>query len=380
MDRASARLWVLRVAGALLRPYAAKEAPSVPQRILLIRPDHLGDLLFATPALRLLRKNLPDAYIACLVGPWGKAVLRDNPHVNGVHTCPFPGFTRRPKGEWWRPYLLLEVYSRRLRHLGFDSAVVMRFDHWWGAWLTALARIPRRVGYDIPEVRPFLTEAVPYRGIRHEVERNLVLAATLARVRLKEPVRPEDHPLVFRVRDEDTAWVEAEIGPGPFVGIHPGAGWPVKLWPPEKWAAVADALAGQLDLPIVLTGTASERPLTEAIAARMQARAINLAGKTSLGRLAALWSRCRLVLGVDSGPLHLAVAAGAPTVHIFGPSDPRLFGPWGPSERHVVVRSDAPCAPCNRLDYGADELDAHPCVRDIPVERVLEGAEKALNS
>ena len=100
------------------------------------------------------------------------------------------------------------------------------------------------------------------------------------------------------------------------------------------------------------------------------------AGETGLGELAAIMARCQLVLGVDSGPLHLAVAMGTPTVHLFGPVDKRAFGPWGDPAHHVVVTSEMDCIPCNRLDYTPSELDGHPCVRNITVEQVLEAVEK----
>jgi len=101
------------------------------------------------------------------------------------------------------------------------------------------------------------------------------------------------------------------------------------------------------------------------------------AGETTLGQLAALLGRCRVVVGVDSGPMHLAVAQGVPTVHLFGPVDPALFGPWGDPERHrvVILEPRLPCMFCNRLDYRVEELSAHPCVRDISGEAVLAAVD-----
>jgi ADP-heptose:LPS heptosyltransferase len=98
----------------------------------------------------------------------------------------------------------------------------------------------------------------------------------------------------------------------------------------------------------------------------------------SLARYAALLARARLVLGVDSGPLHLAAAVGTPSVRLHGPSDPRVFGPWGAPELHRVVASDLPCAPCGRLDYAPAELARHPCLRLIAPESVLDAARLVL--
>jgi ADP-heptose:LPS heptosyltransferase len=103
----------------------------------------------------------------------------------------------------------------------------------------------------------------------------------------------------------------------------------------------------------------------------------------TVGQLAALLGRASLVLGVDNGPLHLAVTQGTPTVSIFGPTDPRIFGPWGSPERHIVVASTHKCAscpaiPCGRLDFTLQELPQHPCVRLVTEEEVLAAVERVL--
>jgi ADP-heptose:LPS heptosyltransferase len=141
---------------------------------------------------------------------------------------------------------------------------------------------------------------------------------------------------------------------------------------------VADALVKGYEAKVVLTGSASEAPLVQAIAEQMTSQPIVAAGQTTLGQLAALMARCRLVLGVDSGPLHLAVAVGTPTVHLYGPVDSRTFGPWGDPARHIVLTSDMDCIPCNRLDYGADELADHRCVWSISETQVIEAARRLL--
>ena len=374
-------------------------SPSV-DRILLIRPDHLGDLLFTTPAIRLLREAFPKARITYLVGPWSKAVIENNPHIDEIALCPFPGFTRRKKRSVFEPYVTLLRYARQLRQQEFDLAVVLRFDHWWGALLAYLAGIPRRVGYDVAEVRPFLTDVVPYSSGRHEVEQNLTLVERVSsfgfRVSGCRPVlshalsvieglaegsRVGRWPLEFHLTAEDEGFAKGYLaGHGVrdgdlLIGIHPGAGAPVKLWRNEAWAQVADTLAQRYRAKVILTGSAEEALLCRAVADEMTAKAIVAAGETSLGGLAAIMARCRLVLGVDSGPLHLAVALDTPTVHLFGPVDSRAFGPWGDPARHIVVTSEMDCIPCNRLDYPPAELHQHPCVRNITVEQVLEAAE-----
>ena len=354
-----------------------------PSRILVIRPDHLGDLLFTTPALRILRQRYPDAHITALVGPWGEPVLRSSPAVNEIIRLPFPGFSRQSGPSVWQPYGLLRHWAQQLRG-HYDLAFVLRFDHWWGALLAYLAGVPQRVGYAVPEVAPFLSHRVPYAAGRHEVEQNLRLIdwnlpTEHPTTHLTDACCPMEHPLEFRVPVDAVAWVKNVLpGPRPIV-IHPGAGAAVKLWQAQKWAVVADTLAKETDAQILLTGSASERPLCMEIAAQMEAKAHVMAGETTLDRLAAILAECQLVLGVDSGPLHLAVAVGTPSIHLYGPVDSATFGPWGPAGRHRALVSNWPCIPCNRLDYDQDELAHHPCVREIDPNSVFAAAHEFLS-
>ena len=350
---------------------------TAPRRILLIRPDHLGDMLFATPAFRLLRQALPEAHITLLAGPWSQAVVAGNPDLDAVRTCVFPGFERQPKGGWYAPYRLLFETTAQLRGQ-FDAALVLRFDHWWGAWLAAAAGVPRRIGYATPETRPFLTEALPYRPNRHEAEQNATLVAALAPGAGDRP-----GPLRFEIGAEAQAWAAGwlaarDAADRPVIAIHPGAGAAVKQWPTAAWAEVAGRLAEQFGARILLTGSAAEQALTGAIAAELTEPPLDAAGQTDLRQLAALFARCALVLGADSGPLHLAVAAGTATVHLYGPVSAAKFGPWGDPARHVVLRTSWPCAPCNRLDWPAAALARHACMAVITPDEVTKRAEDLL--
>ena len=371
------RRHILRIAGKF---YTARRPVASPRSLLLIRPDHLGDILFLTPALHALRTALPEARITALTGPWGLAALRDNPDLDGIKTCPFPGFARQPKANLLTPYRLLFERARALREQAYDTAVVLRFDHWWGAWLAAAAGISRRIGYDRPETRPFLTEALPYRSQRHEVEQNSTLLATLA----GSDAAWEAGPTRFVIAEADRAWADDWLQSrnlkrdAPLIAIHSGAGAAVKRWPLAAWAGVADALAESSGALILLTGAAEERSLTRSIAETMSHSVLDAAGETTLGQLAALLERCTLALGSDSGPMHLAVALGVRTIHLYGPVAPGKFGPWGDPARHAVLTTSWPCAPCNRLDWTPDVLEQHRCMADIAPEQVLNLAQRLL--
>lgn len=390
------RLAGLQIAG--LR-YARAASAVLPRRVLLIRPDHLGDVLFVTPAIHAIRAALPEARLTALVGPWSQAVLTHNPHLDEVLTLPFPGFDRTGRNSFTRPYHIIREASSWLREMNFDTALIFRPDHWWGAWLAAEARIPSRLGFDVAETRQFLTRAIPRQDggrteahdgfgedsmamrsgrrafplmspLLHHVEQNIALARTL--VGGEEGSGRTRHSLFFVIPPGTAAPLSSgNLGT---VAIHPGSGAAVKLWGEEGWAKVGDGLGERLGARVALTGSEAERGLCARIAARMREPPLNLAGRTSLAELAALYQDCRLVLGPDSGPLHLAVAVGTPTLHLFGPADPGMYGPWGDEKRHRVLMSPMECAPCRILDW--TDLENHPCMAKISVEAVVDAANE----
>lgn len=354
--------------------------PGTPERILLIRPDHLGDVLLTTPAIHALREARPDAEIHALVGPWSAEVIANYPEVDLALTIEFPGFSRAQKTDWRSPYELAVTSARQLRRIGYSSAVIMRPDHWWGAMVAKFAGIPERIGYKVSQVSPFLTDALEHRH-EHAVLQNLRLVE-----KWTGQLTPDQAFYRYPVESFDQVYVDGYLEEWgirqdvPIICIHPGTGTWVKHWQEQQWAAVADALSGQLDAQIVFTGGDHEVPLTRRIAGQMKERACIMAGDTRVGQLAALFKRAKVVLGPDSGPLHLAAAVGAPTVALFGPADPVEFGTWGQPQAHIILTSDIGCRPCRILDWGSDSPDNHPCLREITVARVLDAARRAAQS
>lgn len=378
-------------------------------RILLVRPDHLGDLLMTTPVLHAIKQHAPNSHITMMVGPWSSEVIARHTDIDRILTCPFPGFQRAAQ-KALAPYIVLFNTAKQLQRGHFDVAINLRPDFWWGAALLYLARIPRRIGYALEPGKPFLTHALPFQSPENAAISNLRLAsATLQSIGyppLDEPYTPERYPLHFTPTTDEQQWASARlhnenvetpyiVGAGlapvlenraPLIVIHPGSGAEVKLWRTEGWAFCADALTKSLTLAtpvrIMLTGSKNERPMLEEIASSMQSPAV-LVTDATIGQLAALQARALLVLSVDSGPLHLAVSQGTPTVQLFGPTDPRIFGPWGKRERHIVVASThrcptCPAIPCGRLDIPPQEIADHPCVRLITEQQVLAAVEKLL--
>lgn len=340
-------------------------------RVLLIRPDHLGDLILWLPAVKALRAALPGARLTALVGPWAEPVLRLTPWVDDIITFELPYFARRPKTDPTEPYRVLVKLARRLRARGFDLALNFRPDFWWGALLAAAAGIPERVGFNVRRVSPFLTRTVAFQPDEHQVVVNLRLVDEGLGLGLRRPFSPELYPLVWPDHPELAAAAEAWVGehaPGrPRVAMLVEAGAPVKRWRDEAWVRLAGVLRQEFGAAIIVPAGPGREGAVAPLAAAVGVKPAAL----PVGVLAEVFRRCDLVVGLDSGPLHLAAAAGTPTVGLYGPVSPERFGPWGPAGKHRVVLSDYPCAPCNRLDYRPEELPAHLCLRLLPLEPVL---------
>jgi ADP-heptose:LPS heptosyltransferase len=324
-----------------------------------------------------------------MTGPWSSEVVARHPALDQLLTCSFPGFQRAPQ-KALDPYILLFRTAQQLRQGRYDLAINLRPDFWWSAALLYLAGIPQRIGYAIQPGTSFLTYALPFPTAEHATISNLRLASTglqaLGSEALEEPYTLARYPLYFKSTTAEQAWVDeqlqnAGIGHGdPVVVIHPGTGGTVKLWRLEAWSHIADMLATSEILPqpahVVLTGSDNERPMLEEIAQGMNHQPVLMTNMT-VGQLAALLARARLVLGVDNGPLHMAAAQDTPSVRLFGPTDPRIFGPWGEPERHKVIAATQRCAscpaiPCGRLDFRPEEIPEHLCVRNITEQQVVQ--------
>jgi heptosyltransferase-2/heptosyltransferase-3 len=343
-----------------------------PKTILLIRPDHIGDAVLTMPAIRMLRTLQPEARLIALCGAWSAEVFAAYAEVDQVLTLPFPAFARgASKGALWSPYVQAWRSARQLRRVEAGAAIIFRPDHWWGALLARWAGIPKRVGYALPNVAPFLTHAVPYREAHCVLENAALIASWLGK-----PI-PHQLSAPFPFTEEDTAYVHSLLGEDSahYAVIHVGAGSPYKTWQAEHWAYVADQLVEKLGVAIALTGSEREHAAAAAISAHMRRAApYSLLGETNLSQLAALYAGARVVLGADSGPLHIAVSVDAPSVQLFGPADPQRFGPWGDSARHLVLTAEIACRPCRILDWRGDDAANHPCLSLIHRESVLAAA------
>ena len=331
-----------------------------PQRILVIKLDHLGDVLLATPVFSNLRCAYPSAEIHCLVGDWGKIGLQNHPHVDKILQYNARFFFRpgSPKPR----YKVLSILSR-LRQQNYDLVIDLRGD-----WLTALFALMKptryRLDYAWLQVANKLKLA-QFSGL-HQLERNLDL------LRIADIPTPCKLP-AFHTTAADQRWADdflrrLRILPHcPLIIIHPGSPISLKRWRTERFAAVADWLIKQKNAQILFVGTRDEVQIISNVQRQMNEKSINLAGETTVSQLAELLKRCHLFLGNDSGPMHVAAAVGAQTIGLYGPGNPARFGPVGLNCN--TVRRQPHCPPClgTVCKFGGEG-----CMKDIRIEDIIQ--------
>jgi len=296
---------------------SARESPS--PRILIVRLSAIGDVIHGLPVLCALRERFPQALLAWVAEERAAALLRGHKALDELIIVP-RGWLKSPRVVW--------ELRRRLRALRFDMTIDLQglTKSAVAAWLSGCSR---RIGFGDEKGRE-LSRWLNNRRVRtrrpHVVDCNLELL---------KPLGIESPPVRFDVpeNEADRAAAEAMIRQAGvedgFGVINPGAGWPSKLWPTKRYAAVAGHLGRAWGLPtLVVWAGQQERAWAAEIAAGSDGHG-RVAPPTSLTELAALVRRARLFVGSDTGPLHLAAAVGTPCVGLFGPMPAERNGPYG---------------------------------------------------
>jgi ADP-heptose:LPS heptosyltransferase len=338
-----------------------------PAEIAVFRALKLGDLLCTIPALRALRRAFPSSRITLISLPWAQQLVRRfRAYLDAFIPFPgFPGFPEQPFDVAALPCFLHEAQSRR-----FDLALQLHGSGTLSNPVVALLGARHMAGYfRSGEFCPDPERFFPWRSREHEVHRYLALLRELGIV-------ADDAALEFPVTDEDRDDLRRAAGSsldqGDYVCMHPGSQLPSRRWHAERFAAVADALAED-GLNVVLTGVAGEAALNRQVARSMRARAIDLAGKTSLGAAAALIDGAKLLVSNDTGVAHIAAARRTPSVRISCGGDERR---WAPLEEdiHRVVHHPVECKPCS---YGICPK-GHECAAGVDTESVIAAARELL--
>jgi len=294
--------------------------------ILIIKPSALGDIVQALPALSALRKSFPDAEISWLVRPEFAPLLENHPHLTRVIH-----FDRKFLGKaWFHPGAFAAMLSlfRQIRRCQFDA--VFDFQGLFRtAFLARVAGCKKRFGLaDAKELsRFFYTHRIKKPAESpHVVDYylNMIRATGAAELEV-EFTLPRDAPAEEAVRHLLAA---NSITSQQYVVLVPGSAHADKCWPIDRFAQLADKLSCGHSLSIVATGNPSEAPLVERLVQSADAPIGNLAGRTSISELIALFRNAALVVSNDTGPGHIAAALGRPIVMIFGRSNPLRVAPY----------------------------------------------------
>ncbi len=335
-------------------------------RILVVLPNWFGETLFATPFLRALRHERHHARIATLGRPACRDILLHNPYVDELVDYDERGVHRTAAGKW---RLIQALRARR-----FDGAFILRRSL-SRTLLLALAGIPMRIGFAHPKSGWLLTTRVrPPDQATHKAMGYLALLEAFG---YPPAPGPYDYAVSEPERQDAIAFLAREgLGPDrPLVILHPGANWPHKRWPAERFAEVGDRLQERDRLPLAITGGPDDVELAEGLKRRMRHPAVVLAGRTTLRQLAACLEQAHLVISNDTGVLHLAAALFRPIVALYGPTSPAFTGPLGDPERTVVVHHPD-C--CPQVPCFSPEQPPHPGMDAISVEEVVAAARGLL--
>jgi ADP-heptose:LPS heptosyltransferase len=347
-------------------------APDV-RKIAVLRVNGLGDFIAAVPALEALRAAYPTAEIVLLAKDWHAAFLAGRPgSVDRVVVVP-PARGVGEDNDFAEDPDRLERFFDAMARERFDLAIQV---HGGGRYSNPfLRRLGARltVGLKTPDAAP-LDRWVPYLYFQPEVLRYLeVVALVGATTRVLEPrIAVTAQDLVEAERVVPSGGDPTSVG-SPLVALHPGGGDPRRWWPADKFAAVGDALAA-VGARVVVTGTREEHHVVEAVLRAMTCEAQDLCAQLSLGGLAGLLSRCRVMVANDSGPLHLAASVGAATAGIFWCFNLINWSPLTRSRHRPSASWRLTCPVCG-LDHTQGRCDhCTSFVADVPTAEVVASA------
>jgi len=338
-----------------------------PRSILLVKLSAIGDVVHTLPLLEVLRKHFPDARIDWLVEEEASPMIEGHQDVDRVIVSSRKLWQKRFLLPAERGAVLSEVrrFLHDLRSREYDLVMDLH-GLFKSGLLTGLARGRRKIGFTGGREGNllFLTDRpYPFDYNRHALDRYLQAAEYLGceinSWKGEIPLQPEDkiaidRLLAHRFNPKDT-----------FIAVNPMARWATKLWDEKHFTRLAQRLSAELSCRVLFTGGPSDHAVIERIIGGLDPRPLNLAGKTTLKELAHLYTRCRLVVTTDTGPMHIAAAMGVPVVALFGPTAPWRTGPYG--KRHTVIRKNLECSPCFKK-----KCSHLTCMKSITVEEVFD--------
>lgn len=337
-------------------------------KILFIMMGGIGNMIFLTPALKAIRKALPNSELIFLLGPYGaEKVIENSPLLNKKFIIE-PKTDRGIKG---KIKLIKELRKKKI-NLSLTSTGSNPIK---SGLLCLLSGIKYRLGENIKGKGFFYNLKIPFNQNSHEVDSNIRLVEKLG-------IQVQNHELFVYTEEKDNQFAENfflknKLERKLVIGMHPGSGVHqagFKRWPQEKFAQLADWMLNQCDCSVIVFGGPEETGLAEDINKLTQFKTLSMAGKTTLPQTAALIKKCKLFISNDSGLLHVANAVKTPTISIFGPTDYKKTGAY--SDSSFMIRKDLACSPCySGKPVRCRHLD---CIHKITVNDVKEIVRKQL--
>lgn len=339
-------------------------------RVLVRGTNWVGDAVMTIPALRKIRKILPQAQITLASRFWAKDLFAEADYVDEFLTAKRGGImqTLREARDW----------SQR----DFDLALILP-NSFGAALVPALARIKYRLGYDTDRRRILLTHPVAlpdWRDSRHEAYYYLNLVDEVEKLltgRVEIAV-PDFGLQISEQRSIAATTLLSRFGVSQsdlVIALCPGSiNSRAKRWPAENYAALADLVIENLKAKVLLVGSAAEIDVSSEVRAKMRHEPVSLTGETNLDQLVGVLNRVDLLITNDTGPAHIASALGRPTLVIFGPTNPLTTRPF--SDAAQIVRQPPDCAPCMLRDCPID----HRCMTAITPTAVFERATQMVKT
>lgn len=372
---------LVRLADVALAPlgWRTRRAQVAIRKILLLRLERIGDLLMTLEAVAAARRTWPDATIDLAVGSWNKDLASLIPGISHVHVADLPWLSRGERATSW-PDLVRQARAWRTHRydliINFEPDIRTNFLAW-------IARAPMRVGYATGGGGALLTQAEVYDPTSHvSINATRLVASANGRVAAPADVAaPRGPRLAVPSGARSSAMAVLEGHPRPWIGVHAAGGRESKQWHPDRFAATARTLATITGGTIVLTGGPLDRPLVDRVAGGLEhVPLVKVVNAVTLPELTALLEALDLFVTGDTGPMHLAAAVGTPVVALFGPSDPKRYGPRALVEH--IIRVDLPCSPCGQVRLPPERCRGHvpDCMDGITVDAVVAHALDALAS
>ena len=309
---------------------------AAPHNIIILRALQLGDLLCTVPAFRALRAAYPAARVTLVGLPWAEEFVRRFSHYLDDFIA-FPGWPGLPESE---PQVAqIPGFLASIQQQQFDLAIQMQGSGGITNPLIRLFGARQEAGYYTPgQYRPNEPFFFPYPEGAHEIK---IFTSLLVRLGIPNQGEALEFPIAADERQAFTEFQAAhKLKPGSYACLHPGARALPRRWHPKKMAVVADGLSAA-GLRVVITGSAAEQELTQAVLSHMRAGALNVVGQTSLGMLAQLLEHAALLVSNDTGVSHIAAAFGTPSVILFTTSDPNRWRPLNRKLHRAVLNAQS---------------------------------------